>query len=111
MGGGYKPYAPVFLDKIKRLMASLADCDIILYQAGADAHHNDPLGGFLNNVQMSNRDSIVFKEAKKMNIPLVWNLAGGYQVDIDNDGKKDISKILNLHTNTLEECIKVYIEK
>ena len=44
-----------------------------------------------------------------MNVPLVWNLAGGYQVDFDTDGKKDISKIINLHTNTLEECIDVYV--
>lgn len=107
---GYKPYAPVFLDKVKRLMASMADCDIILYQAGADAHHNDPLGGFLNNVQMYVRDRIVFDAAKTMGIPLVWNLAGGYQVDRNVDGNEDISKILTLHTNTLVECIKVYLE-
>ena len=92
-------------------MTSFVECDIILYQAGADAHHNDLLGGFLNNKQMSERDRVVFQEAKKMNIPLVWNLAGGYQVDIDTDGKQDISKILTLHSNTLQECINVYVDQ
>jgi acetoin utilization deacetylase AcuC-like enzyme len=106
---GYQPNATQFLDNLKALMASFYDCDIILYQAGADAHIDDPLGGFLNTLEMSQRDNIVFEQAKLLGIPLVWNLAGGYQASIDPEGKKNIHKILELHTNTLKECIKVYL--
>ncbi len=45
------------------------------------------------------RDRIVFQFAKDNNIPLVWNLAGGYQ--------EPIEKVLDLHENTLQECLKV----
>lgn len=75
-------------------------CDILLYQAGADPHKNDPLGGYLSTEQMQKRDRIVFEFAKKHNIPIVWNLAGGYQ--------EDINKVLDLHHNTLIECIEVF---
>ena len=71
-----------------------------MYQAGADPHVNDPLGGDLTTEQMLERDRIVFKFAKNNNIPIVWNLAGGYQ--------KDFSKVLEIHENTLKACIEVY---
>jgi acetoin utilization deacetylase AcuC-like enzyme len=76
------------------------DCDILFYQAGADAHIDDPLGGLLTTAQMKARDRLVFNFAKDNNIPLVWNLAGGYQ--------DPVAKVVQLHMNTLEECIAVY---
>ncbi len=79
------------------LKPQFGNCDIILYQAGADPHINDPYGEYLTTKQMKERDKIVFSFAKKNNIPLVWNLAGGYQ--------KPLSKVIHLHTNTLEECL------
>lgn len=36
--------------------------DIVLYQAGADAHREDPLGGVLSNTELSERDRFVFQE-------------------------------------------------
>lgn len=45
--------------------------DIILYQAGADPHINDPLGGLLTTEQMYQRDLILFKLTKEMDVPLV----------------------------------------
>ncbi len=54
------------------------DCDLVLYQAGADPHVDDPLGGILTTAQMIARDRMVFE--KLGHLPLVWNLAGGYQV-------------------------------
>ena len=61
---------------------------------------DDMFGGYLTSEQMRLRDEIVFKFCKKNNIPVAWNLAGGYQTPIQ--------KVLELHETTLKECIKVY---
>ena len=39
--------AESFLEKIPDIMRRFAGCDLLLYQAGADPHVNDPLGGWL----------------------------------------------------------------
>ena len=69
-----------------------SNCGILLYQAGADPHVDDPLGGFLTTEQMKARDDIVFAFAKDKKIPVVWCLAGGYQ--------RDLKKVLALHEQT-----------
>lgn len=84
------------------LKSKFHDCDILLYQAGADPHINDPLGGYLTTKQMKLRDDIVFKFAAKHRKPIVWNLAGGYQ--------DPISKVLSLHENTLRSCLEHYVD-
>jgi acetoin utilization deacetylase AcuC-like enzyme len=75
--------------------------DLVLYQAGADMHVDDPLGGLLTTKQMAERDRLVFDGCAKCGVPLVWCLAGGYQRD-SSDG---ISPVLDLHRQTLNECI------
>lgn len=52
------------------------NCDLVLYQAGADPHVDDPLGGVLTTDQMRSRDELVFSELQ--GTPLTFNLAGGY---------------------------------
>ena len=79
--------------------------DLVLYQAGADIHIDDPLGGMLTTNQMIQRDDSVFRGCATHRIPLVWNLAGGYQKDA-NGG---ISRVLTLHRNTMLECIRRYV--
>ncbi|QKE37668.1 hypothetical protein [Ferrovum myxofaciens] len=96
--------ADEFLLRIPEMVAEMRDCDIILYQAGADPHINDPLGGFLTTDQLRTRDKLVFESAKALAIPIVWNLAGGYQIDA-NGG---ISEVINIHNNTMRECVAVY---
>lgn len=55
------------------------DWDLIIYQAGADAHQDDPYGaGYLDDMSFAARDELVFALANDRKIPLVWNLAGGY---------------------------------
>jgi acetoin utilization deacetylase AcuC-like enzyme len=73
--------------------------DLVLYQAGADPHVNDPLGGFLTTAQLAERDAIVFKHIRA---PIAWNLAGGYQAgnDIFDD------PVLQIHHNTIREADK-----
>jgi acetoin utilization deacetylase AcuC-like enzyme len=104
--GGFAHNDDNFDDWLLRLPAYLntnfRDCDILLYQAGADPHINDPLGGYLSTEQMKVRDDIVFQFAARHRKPIVWNLAGGYQ--------DPISKVLTLHENTLRSCLEHYVD-
>ncbi|HET8941530.1 MAG TPA: hypothetical protein VFN13_06050 [Rudaea sp.] len=89
-----------FLKAIPRIMQRFAGCDVLLYQAGADPHINDPLGGWLTTEQLRTRDRIVFAQCREMNLPLAWNLAGGYQ--------NPLRKVLDIHDNTMLECIAAF---
>ena len=77
-----------------------SECDVLLYQAGADPHVDDPLGGQLTTEQMRRRDRIVFEHCKRQRLPVCWNLAGGYQ--------EPLRKVLDLHDTTMIECLEVY---
>ena len=89
--------ASYFLSNIEDDLEALAQCDIVLYQAGADPHIDDPLGGFLTTAQLAQRDWRVFHGLRERKIPVAWNLAGGYQ--------KPISKVIAIHENTMRACI------
>jgi acetoin utilization deacetylase AcuC-like enzyme len=92
-----------WLRRLPKIVTGFKDCDVILYQAGADPHLDDPLGGRLSSVQLRLRDRIVFSEAKKMGIPVAFCLAGGYQ--------NPIRKVLDIHDATAIECLRVYGKK
>ena len=89
-----------FLAAIQKIVATMAHCDVILYQAGADLHMDDPLGGWLATAQLRKRDRAVFESARRLGVPIAWNLAGGYQTPL--------SKVLRIHDNTMLECVSVY---
>lgn len=94
-----------FLDELPSIVRSLAEgCDVVLYQAGADPHVDDPLGGWLTTSQLRQRDAIVFETLRALHVPVVWNLAGGYQVEADGS----IPKVLEIHDNTMRECARVF---
>lgn len=97
--------AQEFLERIHEYVEEMRDCDVILYQAGADPHINDPLGGWLTTDQLAERDRLVFSAARRLGVPIAWNLAGGYQVDADGG----ISKIIEIHNNTLLACAEVFL--
>ncbi|HPG93348.1 MAG TPA: hypothetical protein PLR28_02200 [Dokdonella sp.] len=92
-----------FLDEIPQILARFADCDLLLYQAGADPHVNDPLGGWLTTAQLRARDRLVFAATRAMGLPLAWNLAGGYQ--------SNLRKVLDIHDNTMLECLNAFAER
>lgn len=92
--------AIAFLDNIEKDLSALADCDIVLYQAGADPHVDDPLGGFLTTSQLAQRDWKVFSGLKARGIPVAWDLAGGYQTPP--------SRVIDIHMNTLRAAVEVY---
>ena len=81
-----------------------AEVDLVLYQAGADAHIKDPLGGLLNNEELSKRDSTVFERCCHDKIPIVWNLAGGYQRAADGS----IRKVIEIHRETMRQCKRLF---
>jgi acetoin utilization deacetylase AcuC-like enzyme len=90
------------LDLIARHVPTFAGKrSLVLYQAGADCHVDDPLGGFLTTEDMRERDRLVFSLAVKHRVPLVWNLAGGYQRDDDGS----IVPVLKLHRNTMKAAV------
>lgn len=76
--------------------------DLIIYQAGADPHIDDPLGSLgMTTEQMAERDRIVFTKTKEMGIPVLFVLAGGYQKPIE-------TKLVPLHVNTFQEAYNIY---
>jgi acetoin utilization deacetylase AcuC-like enzyme len=79
----------------------------VLYQAGADAHIDDPLGGLLSNRDLSRRDRRVFKVLASNQIPVAWNLAGGYQ----RDRSGSIEPVLAIHRNTTRRAIQTLNEQ
>jgi acetoin utilization deacetylase AcuC-like enzyme len=78
--------------------------DLVIYQAGADIHVDDPYGGLLSTRQMITRDREIFRACAATSTPIVWNLAGGYQKTADGG----IEPVLALHRNTMLECIDIY---
>ena len=79
---------------------AMAHCDIVLYQAGADPHVDDPLGGFLSTTELAERDRRVFRELHTRQLPVAWNLAGGYQ--------QPLTKVIAIHKNTYRACNEIW---
>ena len=81
---------------------------IVLYQAGADVHVDDPLGpgqhGMFDS-EMRRRDLLIFETCQQNQLPIAWNLAGGYQRGADGG----IPKVVELHHATMEECVRCIV--
>ncbi len=99
-------HAARFFAGLADTVRSFAGCDVLLYQAGADPHVDDPLGGWLTTAELAERDRIVFATAAAIGLPVAWNLAGGYQRDADGG----ISAVLEIHRNTLLACAGVHCD-
>lgn len=68
--------------------------DMIFYVGGADPYYDDQLGGLSLTVNgLKQRDSSVFMEARKRQIPVVTTLAGGYA--------RRLSDTIQIHANTI----------
>ena len=97
----YEDQAPGFLAKIPLFVQRFTGCDVILYQAGADPHIDDPMCGWLTDAQLFERDLKVFLACQARGIPVAWNLAGGYQTPL--------RKVLDIHDCTMRACIEVFL--
>lgn len=93
-----------FNEWLPNALDELAGCDVVLYQAGADPHIMDPYGGWMETDEMRRRDAVVFEILATHEVPVAWNLAGGYQVAPDGS----IPKVLEIHDNTMRECVRVH---
>jgi acetoin utilization deacetylase AcuC-like enzyme len=102
-GQDYPREAAGFLAALPELVRRLRGCDLVLYQAGADPHVDDPKGGYLDDAQLACRDAIVFAEAKAIGVPIAWNLAGGYQTPL--------RRVLDIHDRTMIECVRAYVKE
>lgn len=89
--------AGAFLDRIEQHLERMAACELVLYQAGADPHVDDPLGGFLTSEQLALRDERVFAGLRRRGIAVAWNLAGGYQ--------SPLAKVVAIHANTYRAAL------
>ena len=97
--------AQPYLRWLPGIVSSFHDCDLLLYQAGADAHIDDPLGGWMTDEQLAERDRIVFDVAATTGLPVPWNLAGGYQ----RDAQGGIEPVLAIHRRTMRACAGVFV--
>ena len=93
-----------FNETLPEILTAMSMCDLVLYQAGADPHIDDPYGGWLTTAELQKRDAMVFEALSKAKVPVAWNLAGGYQREPDGS----IPKVLEIHDNTMRECIRVF---
>lgn len=100
-------HAKAFFAGLPEVLRSMGDCDVVLYQAGADPHVDDPLGGWLTTAQLAERDARVFEGLKALGVPVAWNLAGGYQREKDGS----IPKVLEIHDNTMRACAKTFLSR
>lgn len=98
--------AEAFLARIPQMLDLFRDCDLVLYQAGADPHIDDPLGGWLTTEQLYQRDRAVLMGLRLGGIPVAWNLAGGYQRDVNDS----IRPVLDIHDNTLLAFAEAYVD-
>lgn len=89
--------ASAFLAAIEGHLETMAHCNIVLYQAGADPHIDDPYGGFLTTAELQRRDELVFRGLRARGIPVAWDLAGGYQTPL--------SKVVDIHVGTMRASI------
>lgn len=96
-----RKHAAGYLRELAPRAAAMRDCDVVLYQAGADPHVDDPLGGVLTSAELAERDRIVFDTLGSLGVPVAWNFAGGYQQELDGT----IPKVIEIHTATLRAAL------
>jgi acetoin utilization deacetylase AcuC-like enzyme len=76
--------------------------DLIIYQAGADPHIDDPISSHsMTTEQLLERDRMVFRFCRSEKIPVLFVLAGGYQTPIEE-------RLVPLHLNTFKAAFEEY---
>ena len=76
--------------------------DLLIYQAGADPHLDDPLGTLgMTTAQLFEREQEVFRFCKASRLPTFFVLAGGYQEPLEE-------KLVPLHVNTFRAAHEIY---
>lgn len=95
---GFAEYAAA-LERARDIIAR-ENIDIILYQAGADCHWQDPKGQVgLTTRQLYQRHLAAFRIACELRIPVLFNVAGGYQQP---------ATVARLNANTVRAACEVF---
>lgn len=69
--------------------------EMIFYVAGADPYREDQLGGLSLTIDgLKRRDSLVFQHARRLKVPVVVTLAGGYARKVEDTVRIHINTIL-----------------
>jgi acetoin utilization deacetylase AcuC-like enzyme len=93
-----------YLEQINRYFPALyekEDPGLIFYLAGADPYERDQLGGLdITREGLLERDRIIIEGARKLDIPMVILLAGGYAYDVADTVK--------IHMNTIDVARRAY---
>ncbi len=92
---------------LNKAIADCSDCDLVLYQAGADPHIDDPMGGLQSSEEMAMRDRTVFE--KLGHIPMVWTLSGGYQLVAGETEAQRLEPVLALHRQTARTHTELFL--
>lgn len=93
MGDKYGKHR-TYLAHLKTALLGFNGIDVMIYNAGADPHENDPLGGMLSTSELAERDNLVLNWCRERNIPVAISLAGGYQDKIE--------EVIKVHVNTFK---------
>ena len=74
----FRRQAQLYLARARLLESEIAAFrpDIVLYQAAAGSHVQSPIGGVLGTDQMRRRDSTVLGTARRLGLPIAWNIDG-----------------------------------
>jgi len=93
-GDGDEKYLTSLHDHIPRIYEEFQP-DLIFYLAGADPYEKDQLGGLrISKEGLLERGRIVIGEARRLKIPIVVLLAGGYAFDVEDT--------VQIHLNTIK---------
>lgn len=100
--------ADEYLAKAAALLEEVVafDPDLVIYQAGADVHVDDYYHGLLTTDQIRERERLMFRLWTQGEIPIVWNLAGGYQFDTNDQ----ITPVIDLHMITVRAALDALAE-
>ena len=94
----FTPYADALAKSFEQIRAWKPD--LVIYQAGADPHENDPLGSLrMTADQMRRRDRMALEFCRDEGLPTLFVLAGGYQ---------RMEPLVELHVQTFEEAARVF---
>jgi acetoin utilization deacetylase AcuC-like enzyme len=92
-GDGDDKYLAALRDHFPRLYQDIQP-DLVFYLAGADPYEKDQLGALkLSQEGLRQRDEIVIDSARRLGLPLVIVLAGGYAFDLEDT--------VAIHLNTI----------
>jgi acetoin utilization deacetylase AcuC-like enzyme len=92
-GVGDQQYLATLLPAVRRGLARF-EPDMLFYVGGADPYREDQLGGLALSMEgLKKRDSSVFQEARRRNVPVVTTFAGGYA--------RRVQDTVQIHANTV----------